>query len=149
MHNAKGGSFTCSHCSCVLTFLTPFAPPFTALHRWLSTTSLRATPHSLLTTLLRSAPLGVQMYEDKEGSLFNCYQRAHQNTLESHPAFPPHRSAPLCAPGCGMVWAIGRVFYSLGYYTGNPRNRVQGMWGTFGLLGLLVMAGVFGVRQLL
>ncbi|CAI5517839.1 unnamed protein product [Closterium sp. NIES-64] len=95
-----------------------------------------------------------KMYEDKEDSLFNCYQRAHQNTLESYPAFLSllliaGYAYPITASACGMVWVIGRVFYSLGYYTGNPRNRVQGMWGTFGLLGLLVTAGVFGVRQLL
>ncbi|CAM6068877.1 unnamed protein product [Sphagnum tenellum] len=95
-----------------------------------------------------------KMYEDAEVSLFNCYQRAHQNTLESYPAFLSLLIVggfgyPITASVCGAIWVLGRVFYSLGYYTGDPNNRFKGMWNTFGLLGLLITCLTFGVRQVL
>ncbi|EFJ11324.1 hypothetical protein SELMODRAFT_447093 [Selaginella moellendorffii] len=93
-----------------------------------------------------------QMYEDAEKSVFNCYQRAHQNTLESYPAFlalllVSGLGYPITASVFGMVWVIGRVVYSLGYYTGDPNNRFRGIWNAFGLLGLLVTSIVFGSSQ--
>ncbi|KAH7414587.1 hypothetical protein KP509_14G000700 [Ceratopteris richardii] len=92
-----------------------------------------------------------QMYEDKEDSVFNCYQRAHQNTLESYPAFialllSSGLGYPLTASTFGMIWVVGRVFYSLGYYSGDPRKRMRGMWHMAGLLGLLATTCVFGCR---
>lgn len=94
-----------------------------------------------------------KMYEDAESSVFNCYQRAHQNTLEAYPSFLTllvlgGLGYPVTASVFGMVWVVGRVFYSLGYYTGDPRNRMKGMWHVFGLLGLLVTSSVYGVRLL-
>ncbi|KAJ7517254.1 hypothetical protein O6H91_21G015900 [Diphasiastrum complanatum] len=94
-----------------------------------------------------------KMYEDVEGSIFNCYQRAHQNTLENYPAFlvlllVSGLAYPITASIFGLVWVIGRVFYSFGYYTGDPQNRLKGAWNTFGLLGLLVTSLVFTYRQL-
>ncbi|KAH9572742.1 hypothetical protein CY35_02G167800 [Sphagnum magellanicum] len=96
----------------------------------------------------------IQMYEDAEVSVFNCYQRAHQNTLESYPAFLSLLIVggfgyPITASVCGAVWVLGRVVYSLGYYTGDPTNRFKGMWNIFGLLGLLITCLTFGVRQVL
>jgi len=70
------------------------------------------------------------MYSDNE-PVFNCYQRVHQNTLERVPIF----LAILLSTGLfnakmaaafGFLWLIGRVIYSLGYYTGKPNNRLAG-----------------------
>ncbi|GBG63561.1 hypothetical protein CBR_g38628 [Chara braunii] len=92
------------------------------------------------------------MYEDKPDSVFNCYQRAHANTLEYYPQFLSllllgGLTYPVTAAGFGMLWVVGRVFYSLGYYTGNPANRMRGAWNFFGLFGLMILAGVVGVQQ--
>ena len=95
-----------------------------------------------------------KMYEDKEDSLFDCYQRAHQNTLEGYPAFLSllllgGLGYPVVSSIFGMIWVTGRVFYSLGYYSGDPKKRLQGAWYVVGLLGLLVTTSVFGVRLVL
>ncbi|KAG6541843.1 hypothetical protein Mapa_016861 [Marchantia paleacea] len=94
-----------------------------------------------------------KMYEDAEPSVFNCYQRAHQNTLESYPAFLAMLLAgglayPITSAAFGMLWVVGRVVYSFGYYTGEPKNRLRGAFNFFGLFGLLGTCLVFGARQI-
>ncbi|KAH7307477.1 hypothetical protein KP509_22G060900 [Ceratopteris richardii] len=95
-----------------------------------------------------------KMYEDKDRSVFNCYQRVHQNTLESFPAFLlllflGGLAYPLTSSIFGSIWIAGRIVYSLCYYSGDPRKRMKGMWHTVGLLGLFVTTCVFGFRLVL
>merc|ERR1712106_627030 len=70
------------------------------------------------------------MYSDTE-PLFNCYQRAHQNTLEKMPLFLILILAAglfnaKVAAAFGFFWLISRVVYSVGYYSGLPKNRIVG-----------------------
>lgn len=94
-----------------------------------------------------------KMYEDTEISVFNCYQRAHQNTLEAYPAYLTllvlgGLGFPLTSAILGLVWVVGRLLYSLGYYTGDPSKRMRGVFHVFGLLGLLITTCVYGFRLL-
>ncbi|GJD12796.1 Microsomal glutathione S-transferase 3 [Galdieria sulphuraria] len=80
--------------------------------------------------------------EIKEDSHFNCYQRAHQNTLEKTPTFLVLMLlgglyAPIFSSISGLIWCFGRIQYALGYYSGDPKKRMRGTFGYFGLLGLL------------
>jgi len=70
----------------------------------------------------------------KDAHLFNCAQRAHQNTLENIPMvfastiitgihFPTY-AASACA-----LWTLSRIFYTRGYVTGDPKKRVSVMYG--------------------
>jgi glutathione S-transferase len=82
-----------------------------------------------------------EMYSS-EHPIFNCVQRAHQNTLEvvwytlmflllgglQHPR--------ISAVG-GLVWLVGRISYARGYYTGDPEKRLNGAYGYFGLFALI------------
>ena len=75
------------------------------------------------------------MWSDKH-PVFNCYQRAHQNTLETIPFFLALELIgglrhPCVAAAAGGAFLIARVVYSLGYYTGNPKARVPGAMGSF------------------
>jgi len=70
------------------------------------------------------------MYSDKE-QVFNCIQRAHQNTLEVYPMFLMllifgGLQHPCRAAIAGALWLVARVVYAHGYYTGNPKMRTPG-----------------------
>merc|ERR1712033_108555 len=66
---------------------------------------------------------------------FNCYQRAHQNTLEVFPVFLAMLlvggvHSPCVSASAGVVWCISRIIYALGYYSGDPEKRVPGAIGS-------------------
>ncbi|PHJ17652.1 mapeg family protein [Cystoisospora suis] len=98
-----------------------------------------------VTGRVRNSPdanLTLLRLSDKECDVFNCYQRAHLNTLESYPIF----LSLLCLGGLqypsasalgGFVFLLGRLLYAFGYYTGEPQKR---MWGSFGAIGLGICA---------
>ncbi|KAF8273985.1 hypothetical protein EI94DRAFT_1794639 [Lactarius quietus] len=83
----------------------------------------------------------------KDALIFNCVQRAHQNTLENLPIivmttlisgihYPKY-----AAVACGM-WSFLRVIYTKGYSTGVPAKRAYGSLSSLGLQTLLqVLAG--------
>lgn len=80
------------------------------------------------------------MYSDNK--MFNCVQRSHQNTLENIPTFMflltmAGFSHPRLAAVAGWVWIAGRIAYGLGYATGLPEKRMQGVFGYLGLITLL------------
>jgi len=85
--------------------------------------------------------------------LFNCYQRAHQNTLENYSQFLMllflgGLEMPVLASISGVVWIVSRISYARGYYTGDPKNRMKGSYGYIGQLILLGAALKFGYHLL-
>ena len=89
----------------------------------------------------------------KDSKIFNCYQRAHQNTLENLPQFfflltMAGLSYPCLSAAAGWVWIVGRVLYALGYSTGDPEKRMKGAIGYIGLLTLLVCSIITAVQTI-
>ncbi|PWN96591.1 membrane-associated proteins in eicosanoid and glutathione metabolism [Tilletiopsis washingtonensis] len=76
--------------------------------------------------------------------IFNCTQRAHQNTLESLPGFltvlavASTRHARVAA-WLGGLFVVGRAVYTVGYIQGDPRKRMPGS-----ILSLIPMLGLLG-----
>ncbi|KAF4318055.1 hypothetical protein BBO99_00007644 [Phytophthora kernoviae] len=94
-----------------------------------------------------------QMYaeeSDKNAKAFNCVQRGHQNILENVPPFLAllFTSAvyhPNVAAIASLVRILSFIVYMRGYSSGDPKKRLQGLFGYFGLLvsiGLSVEAGL-------
>ncbi|MBN3306379.1 MGST3 transferase, partial [Amia calva] len=84
------------------------------------------------------------MYSDKE-QVFNCIQRAHQNTLEVYPQWLIFQviaglAYPVVASVLGVIWVTSRFSYAWGYYTGDPQKRMNGAYGYIGYLGVILLS---------
>lgn len=71
-------------------------------------------------------------YENKEDSIFNRYQRAHLNAVESATQFYASLllaalHQPLFAAIAGLIYIVGRVVYCVKYYE-NVGSRRMGMF---------------------
>jgi len=55
---------------------------------------------------------------------------------------------PCLSAIAGLVWVAARVSYALGYYTGEPKNRMKGAYGYIGLLILLGLTIKVGLGNL-
>lgn len=80
--------------------------------------------------------------KDSKKNLFNCVQRAHQNTLEMFPIFSTLLLAgglqyPEISAAAGVVYILGRIVFVSGYSTGIPAKRTRGAFGYLGLITLL------------
>ncbi|CAK8683502.1 unnamed protein product [Clavelina lepadiformis] len=92
------------------------------------------------------------MYSDKS-QMFNCIQRAHQNTLEQLPVVFITMLLvgfvyPKFAAICGAIFVTSRFSYAWGYYTGDPKKRLNGGYAAVGYLGLFVALVYIAIRQL-
>ncbi|KAH9835864.1 membrane-associated proteins in eicosanoid and glutathione metabolism [Rhodofomes roseus] len=82
----------------------------------------------------------------KDAVIFNCAQRAHQNTLEYLPTIitgtlitslrHPILAAALCS-----AWVASRFLYTIGYSTGDPAKRNNFFSGVIGSLGWFAIVG--------
>ncbi|KAI8072718.1 hypothetical protein BC940DRAFT_291419 [Gongronella butleri] len=77
--------------------------------------------------------------------IFNCTQRAQQNTLEMWPivttlALVSGLTHPVLAASAHCVWLLGRVVFVAGYTTGKPQKRMYGVFGQMAMLPMLVAA---------
>ncbi|MCJ8730980.1 hypothetical protein PDJAM_G00190710 [Pangasius djambal] len=84
------------------------------------------------------------MYSTKD-EIFNCIQRAHQNTLEVYPQWLVFQTIaalvyPTAASVLGVIWVTSRFSYAWGYYTGNPAKRMNGAYGYIGLFGVIILS---------
>ncbi|EJF67198.1 membrane-associated proteins in eicosanoid and glutathione metabolism [Dichomitus squalens] len=91
---------------------------------------------------------------------FNCAQRAHQNTLEVLPVILTGTLVtglkhPIAASALCGTWVLARVFYTIGYSTGDPKKRNMlksstiGGLALFGLVLTSTASAVAFVRQAL
>jgi glutathione S-transferase len=80
--------------------------------------------------------------KDGKKRIFNCVQRAHQNTLENYPSFlmlltTTSIFSPRWAAIGGVMWLIGRWLFAQGYSTGDPSKRFRGAPQVLGILPML------------
>ncbi|KAG2196092.1 hypothetical protein INT46_010159 [Mucor plumbeus] len=80
--------------------------------------------------------------KDPKKNIFNCTQRAHQNTLEILPVYNTlllvgGLKYPEISAAAGVVFLLGRIVFTSGYVTGDPAKRTRGAFGYLGLITLL------------
>ena len=80
---------------------------------------------------------------------YECYVRAHQNTLEHLALFLPglwlfsFAVNPLWAAGIGLLWPAGRLWSALGYTTA-PEKRVPGLLMSMPPIYIFVLGSLIG-----
>ena len=80
---------------------------------------------------------------------YECYVRAHQNTLEHLALFLPglwmfaFAVGPLWAAGIGLLWPVGRLWYALGY-TSEPGKRIPGLLMSMPPIYIFVLGSLVG-----
>lgn len=80
---------------------------------------------------------------------YECYVRAHQNTLEHLALFLPglwlfaFAVSPYWAAGIGAVWPVARLWYALGYYSA-PAKRVRGLLLSMPPIYIFVLGSLAG-----
>ena len=92
--------------------------------------------------------------DNKGAKVFNCVQRAHQNTLEFLPAFISlllvgGLQYPIIAGALGFVYSVARYLYFIGYSTGDANKRFAygGSVHFLALVGLFVCSFAFTLHQ--
>ena len=85
--------------------------------------------------------------DDEQSMVFNCTQRAHQNTLETLPLALMCQALmglkyPIVAAILGISWAVGRIIYANGYSSGDPSKRIPGS-AIAGIVYLGLIIGCF------
>ncbi|PCH34051.1 membrane-associated glutathione metabolism protein [Wolfiporia cocos MD-104 SS10] len=83
---------------------------------------------------------------NQEANVFNCTQRAHQNTLEYFPIVVASTVVaslkhPLIAASLCGLFTASRVVYTIGYSTGDPAKRNLFGSAMFSSLGWLALLG--------
>ncbi|KAF5328803.1 hypothetical protein D9619_011526 [Psilocybe cf. subviscida] len=88
----------------------------------------------------------------KDAHIFNCAQRAHQNTLEMMPiaTFATLVTAtryPHYAASALGIWVVSRIFYARGYLSGDPKKRVSIFYrmGSLSMVGSLLASAYLSV----
>ncbi|KAJ7057135.1 hypothetical protein C8F01DRAFT_1153531 [Mycena amicta] len=96
-----------------------------------------------------------EMEANPNAHIFNCIQRAHQNTLEYLPIFYTTTlltslKYPILASSLLGTWAAARIAFTIGYATGNP-NRRQNVLSVlhYPILYTLLITSTYTVIQLL
>jgi glutathione S-transferase len=80
---------------------------------------------------------------------YECYVRAHLNTLEHLVLFLPGlwlfavAVDPVWAAAIGILWPIGRVWYALGYYSA-PEKRGLGLLVSMPPIYIFVLGSLIG-----
>ncbi|KAF8973615.1 hypothetical protein BDZ97DRAFT_380986 [Flammula alnicola] len=120
---------------------------------FVSTVFLLLGQNSVVGRYRKRAKIGYpQMYAEKaeadaskDALLFNCAQRAHQNTLENIPmiytlTLVTGTRFPIIAASALGFWSLSRASYTRGYITGDPKKRATVLYlaGQAVSLGLLL-----------
>jgi glutathione S-transferase len=120
------------------------------LHLWM------ATQVGAVRRKYKIAPptMYVSEAENPGAKVYNCVQRAHQNSLEQLNLFFPSLVAAgimhsIAATVLGAVFVLGRYLYFTGYATGDPNRRFRGMFSMMAVGVLILLSISSGVQLLL
>ncbi|XP_005101249.2 microsomal glutathione S-transferase 3 [Aplysia californica] len=92
------------------------------------------------------------LYSEKSKE-FNCFQRAHQHTLEVYPQFLIFLvfgglELPKLSSVFGILFFAGRYMYAQGYYRALPVDQNRPLLGYVGFFGVYLNSIYFALKLL-